>query len=92
VQHAGAASDVKSLADGINMVMRLFTDTLGRLGVERISSVGLPFDPALHEAVQQLETTEFPAGAVAAEVQTGYKMGERLVRPAMVVVAKPPAS
>jgi len=92
VQHAGSASDVKSLAEGINMVMRLFADTLGRLGVERVSAVGLPFDPALHEAVQQLETTEFPPGAVAAEVQAGYRMGDRLVRPAMVVVAKPPLS
>lgn len=92
VQHGALASDVKSFAEGINMVMRLFGDTLGRLGVERVSAVGQPFDPALHEAVQQLETTEFPPGAVAAEVQAGYRMGDRLVRPAMVVVAKPPLS
>jgi molecular chaperone GrpE len=91
-QHAGSASDVKSLAEGISMVMRLFTDTLARLGVERVNAVGQAFDPALHEAVQQLETTEYPAGAVAAEVQAGYRMGDRLVRPAMVVVAKPPPS
>lgn len=91
-QHAGTASDVKSLADGINMVMRLFLDTLGRLGVERVNAVGQAFDPALHEAVQQLETTQFPPGSVAAEVQAGYRMGDRLVRPAMVVVAKPPPS
>ncbi|HET9932756.1 MAG TPA: nucleotide exchange factor GrpE [Polyangiaceae bacterium] len=91
-QHAGTASDVKSLADGISMVMRLFLDTLGRLGVERVNAVGQAFDPALHEAVQQLETTQFPPGSVAAEVQAGYRMGERLVRPAMVVVAKPPPS
>jgi molecular chaperone GrpE len=91
-QHAGTAQDVKSLADGIGMVMRMFGDTLGRLGVERVSAVGQPFDPALHEAVQQLETSEYPPGAVAAEVQAGYRMGDRLVRPAMVVVAKPPSS
>lgn len=91
-QHAGTASDVKSLADGIGMVMRLFVDTLAKLGVERVNAVGQAFDPALHEAVQQLETTEHPPGAVAAEVQAGYRMGDRLVRPAMVVVAKPPPS
>ena len=91
-QHAGTAQDVKSLADGIGMVMRIFTDTLGRLGVERVLAVGQAFDPALHEAVQQMETTEHPPGAVAAEVQAGYRMGDRLVRPAMVVVAKPPSS
>lgn len=89
-QHAGSASDVKSLADGISMVLRLFTDTLGRMGIERIQAVGQPFDPALHEAVQQMETAAHPPGSVAAEVQAGYRLGDRLVRPAMVVVAKPP--
>lgn len=89
-QHAGTATDLKSLSDGISMVVRLFVDTLGRLGVERVSALGQAFDPALHEAVQHLETTEYPPGSVAAEVQPGYRMGERLVRPAMVVVAKPP--
>lgn len=89
-QHAGTASDVKSLAEGIAMVLRIFTDTLGRIGIERVPAVGQPFDPAVHEAVQQLETTEFAPGTVAAEVQAGYRFGDRLVRPAMVVVAKPP--
>ena len=88
--HAEQASDVKSLADGISMVLRLFLDTLGRMGIERIQAVGQPFDPAVHEAVQQMETTAHPPGCVAAEVQAGYRFGERLVRPAMVVVAKPP--
>jgi molecular chaperone GrpE len=90
-QHAETATDVKSLADGVGMVVRLFVDTLGRLGVERVSALGQAFDPALHEAVQQLETSEHPPGSVAAEVQPGYRMGDRLVRPAMVVVAKPPS-
>lgn len=91
-QHAETATDVKSLADGIGMVVRMFVDTLERLGVERVVSLGQPFDPALHEAVQQLETGDHPPGSVMAEVQPGYRMGERLVRPAMVVVAKPPSS
>ena len=90
-QHAETATDVKSLSEGVGMVVRLFVDTLARLGVERVSALGQAFDPALHEAVQQLETNEHPPGAVAAEVQPGYRMGERLVRPAMVVVAKPPS-
>jgi molecular chaperone GrpE len=89
-QHAGSASDVKSLSDGLSMVLRMFTDTLARMGIERVRAVGEPFDPALHEAVQQMETTEHAPGTVAAEVQAGYRFGERLVRPAMVVVAKPP--
>jgi molecular chaperone GrpE len=90
-QHAGTATDPKSLADGIGMVVRMFVDTLGKLGIERVVALGQAFDPALHEAVQQMETSELPPGSVAAEVQPGYRMGDRLVRPAMVVVAKPPS-
>jgi molecular chaperone GrpE len=86
------ATDVKPVAEGVAMVMRQFTDTLGKLGVERIESVGKAFDPAVHEAIQQLETADFEPGCVAAEIQAGYRLGERLVRPAMVVVAKRPSS
>lgn len=88
-QHASAATDVQSLIDGITMVNRQFVDTLSRLGVQRIESVGCAFDPAIHEAVQQMETADQPPGSVCAEVLAGYRFGERLIRPAMVVVAKP---
>ena len=69
-------------------VMRQFDDTLQKLGVERIKSVGQAFDPAVHEAIQHLETAEFEPGTVAAEYQAGYRIGDRVVRPALVVVAK----
>ncbi|HVU00615.1 MAG TPA: nucleotide exchange factor GrpE [Polyangiaceae bacterium] len=88
---AEKATDVQSVADGLRMVMRQFTDTLGKLGVEKIPALGLPFDPSLHEAIQQLETADYPPGSVAAEIQGGYRTQERLIRPAMVVVAKAPA-
>lgn len=91
-QHAGAATDVQSVVDGIGMVTRQFIDTLARLGVERIQTLGVAFDPAVHEAVQQIETADQPPGAVCAEVLGGYRFGERLIRPAMVVVAKAPVS
>lgn len=90
--HASQATDVAALSEGIAMVMRQFTDTLGKLGIERIPSVGSPFDPTVHEAVQHLETTEHPPGAVAVELQAGYRAGDRVLRPAMVVVAKSPPS
>jgi molecular chaperone GrpE len=90
--HAGTASDVKALAEGISMVQRQFVDVLGKLGVERVASVGEPFDPAVHEAVQHLETDEFAPGVVAAELQAGYRMGGRVLRPALVVVAKSKSS
>jgi molecular chaperone GrpE len=86
--HAGTASDTKALADGISMVQRQFIDVLGKLGIERVQAVGQPFDPAVHEAVQHLETSDFAPGVVAAELQAGYRMGERVLRPALVVVAK----
>lgn len=91
----GAADDasLRGLLDGISLVTKQFHDALARLGIERIESVGQPFDPSLHEAIQHLETNDFAPGCIAAEVQPGYRQGERLVRPAMVVVAKaPPAT
>jgi molecular chaperone GrpE len=86
--HAETATDVKALADGITLVMRQFADTLGRVGIERVPAVGQPFDPSVHEAVQQMETSDFEPGTIAAEVQAGYRNSEKLIRPALVVVAK----
>ncbi len=91
-QHAEKATDVQSLAEGVQMVIRQFVDTLGKLGVERVAAVGQPFDPAVHEAIQQLETADFAPGTVAWEIQGGYRAQDRLIRPAMVVVAKAKAS
>lgn len=86
---ADSVTDVASFVSGIQMVVRQFADTLKRGGIERIASMGSPFDPMVHEAIQQLETDEVDPGCIAAEVQAGYRLGERLIRPAMVVVAKP---
>ncbi|MCH2108139.1 MAG: nucleotide exchange factor GrpE [Polyangiaceae bacterium] len=90
-QSKNPEGDWKGLADGIQLVIRQFKDTLGRVGIERVEAVGQPFDPSVHEAIQHMETTEYPAGSVAAEVQAGYRDGDRLVRAALVVVAKAPA-
>lgn len=89
--HVTAATDVKSMVDGIQMVGKQFIDTLGRIGIERVATVGIAFDPSLHEAIQHMETAEYAPGCIAAEVQAGYRFGERLIRPAMVVVAKAPS-
>ena len=90
--HAGTATDTKALADGISMVQRQFVDVLGKLGIERVAAAGQPFDPAVHEAVQHLETDEVAPGVVAAELQAGYRLGDRVLRPALVVVAKAKSS
>jgi molecular chaperone GrpE len=89
---AERATEVKPVSDGLKLVLRQFVDTLGRSGITKVPTVGLQFDPGLHEAIQQVETDEHPPGTVVAEVQPGYLQGERLIRAAMVVVAKPKTS
>ena len=81
----------KAIAEGVRMVLKQFGDSIGRLGIKRVVGTGQPFDPLVHEAIQQVETTEHPAGTIVAEVQPGYLYGDRLIRAAMVVVAKPPS-
>jgi molecular chaperone GrpE len=88
IQSSQRASDVKAVADGLSMVQRQFVEALGREGIARVATIGQPFDPSVHEAIQQVETSDHPAGTVLAEVQPGYTQGDRLVRAALVVVAK----
>lgn len=89
---AAAGSDAGALVEGVRMVLRLMTDALERLGVTRVVAVGERFDPAVHEAIQQVESADHPPGTVIAELVPGYRYGDRLLRAAMVAVAKAPAS
>lgn len=89
IQSAQRAQEVKAVADGLNMIMRQFIDTLGRANITKVPSIGQQFDPTVHEAIQQVESEEHTPGTIVAEVQPGYVQGDRLVRAAMVVVAKP---
>jgi molecular chaperone GrpE len=90
-QHAESAQDVKALAEGLKMVLRQLEDALSTVGIQRISALGKPFDPSEHEAVQHIQTSDVPPGAVAQELRAGYRWQDRLIRPALVVVAKAPA-
>ena len=92
IHSAERAEDVKSVASGLGMVMRQFETTLEKAGVKKVPTVGAAFDPQVHEAIQQVETDEHAPGTIVAEVQGGYVHGERLVRAALVVVAKPKAT
>lgn len=85
-QNAGA-DDFRS---GIELIDRQFHDVLAKLGVEPITAKGALFDPNLHQAVQMLPTTEVPENHVVEDLQRGYKLRERLLRPAMVLVARNP--
>jgi molecular chaperone GrpE len=89
IQSAQRATDVKGVAEGLQMVLRQYLDTLARGGITKVPSVGSRFDPTHHEAIQQVETDDQPPGTVVAEVQPGYTQGDRLIRAAMVVVSKP---
>jgi molecular chaperone GrpE len=88
IQSAQRATEVKPVADGLSMVVKQFVDVVGRAGITKVTTVGHAFDPSIHEAIQQVETDEHAPGTVVSEVQPGYMQGERLVRAAMVVVAK----
>lgn len=90
--HAEQAADASPIAAGVKIVLRQFGDTIGRIGVARINAVGAPFDPNIHEAIQQIETADQAPGTVLAEVLPGYLWGDRLLRASMVVVAKAPAA
>ncbi|MBK9262972.1 MAG: nucleotide exchange factor GrpE [Polyangiaceae bacterium] len=88
ITHAEGTGDAKAVADGLRIVLKQFLDTLEKMGVQRINAVGQPFDPSLHEAIQHMESADHPAGVVLYDVQPGYRMGDHLVRAAMVVVSK----
>ncbi len=82
--------DFKSLLDGMQMTVQMFDAALLRIGVESIGEAGVKFDPEQHQAMMMEPSTSVDAGAVLRVLQKGYRLNERLVRPAMVVVAKAP--
>lgn len=84
---AGPAEDFRS---GIDLIDRQFHDVLAKLGVEPVPTKGVAFDPNIHQAVQMIATTEVPENHVVEELLRGYKLRDRLLRPAMVLVAKNP--
>jgi len=88
LKHAPAGDP---LTVGIQQTEKQLLQALEKFGVARFSSVGKPFDPSIHDAIQQVETAEHPPGSVAQEFASGYMIGQRLLRPAMVAVAKAPA-
>jgi molecular chaperone GrpE len=82
--------NVDSLKMGINMICTQLKNFLSDSGVEEIDAVSKPFDPNLHEAVSQQPSAEAPEGQVLQQMRKGYRFRDRLIRPAMVVVAKKP--
>ncbi len=78
----------KPIVEGVEMVLRSLLDLLKTHGVTQLTSVGQPFDPQRHEAVDQIESSQHPPNTVVNEFHRGYQIGDRLLRPARVAVAK----
>jgi len=85
---AHAEEDPGSIVDGVRLTLEQFDAILKNMGVEPIESLGKPFDPSLHEAMAQVESDECKPNTVVNELQKGYTLHGRLLRPAMVAVAK----
>lgn len=90
LQSAKGTKDVDLLLKGVQMVVQQFEEGLARHAIVPIPSVGQPFDPNLHEAIQQAPSPEHPPMTVLHEVERGYKMHERVVRPTKVIVSVKP--
>jgi molecular chaperone GrpE len=90
VQSGQGDNNTQSLLTGVTMIQQQLRAALAEAGLEEVDATGKPFDPNLHEAVSQTETEEHPEGHVAQQLRKGYKLKERLLRPATVVVAKAP--
>jgi molecular chaperone GrpE len=88
---AGAADEdvaLKALVDGVSMTEREFLNALERNGVKRIDPEGDPFNPHAHQAMTEIENRDVPPGTIVQVYQPGYELGDRVLRPAMVVVSK----
>lgn len=79
---------VKNLAVGVEMTGKELTAVLESQGVSKFPSLDQPYDANLHQAMQEIENPDVPAGTIVQVVQDGYMMADRLLRPAMVVIAK----
>jgi molecular chaperone GrpE len=88
LQAARSASSPDSILNGMTMVQKQFQDFLSSAGIEVIDATGQHFDPQFHEAIAQEQSEQVPEGMVVRQLRKGYKLRERLIRPANVVVSK----
>lgn len=92
LEHAGQGGEGQGLIEGVTLTVNLFRKTLEGFGVKVIAAVGTPFDPNLHQAMGQVETADQAPNTVVTEFQKGYLLNDRLLRPALVMIAKAPAA
>jgi len=90
MQAAKSATDAKAISQGFEMVLAQFQQVLREAGVEPVEAVGQPFDPHRHEALGHQDSEDHPEGHVISQTRKGYKLKDRLLRPASVFVARTP--
>jgi molecular chaperone GrpE len=91
LSHASGEGDSSAVIEGVKITFSMLLGTLKKFGVTPLETTpGTPFDPALHQAMAQVESADQEPGTVVAEFQKGYTLNERLLRPAMVSVAIAP--
>jgi len=83
-------ADLNAFKHGLELIARLFRESLRHLGIEPIPAEGQKFDPYYHEAFERVEREDVEDGFIIGEIERGYKMGERVIRPAKVKVAVKP--
>lgn len=88
IESADKSKDFVSFLEGVKMIYKNMYDVMGRKGLARIHAVGETFDPNIHEAVMQVTSQEHPENVVVEELQKGYMLHDRVIRPSMVVVSK----
>jgi len=88
VDHSREGDSLEALREGVELTLKGLTDTLEKAGLEEVKAVDQPFDPNYHEAVSTHEDDSVEAGTVLKELQKGYLLNQRLIRPAMVVVSQ----
>jgi len=91
MQHSEKTDDIAALKQGMNMILNEFKKAFDGLGVKEINAVGKEFDPKFHEAMKTENSDDVPEGTVIAQWKAGYIIGDRLIRPATVVVSAGPA-
>lgn len=92
VSEAGDDPIAQSILEGVDLTLKELVRVMERFSVKPVTAVGKQFDPAFHQAISRVETDDHPEGTVVEEYQKGYLLHDRLLRPAMVVVATPVAS
>ncbi len=88
ISAAKVTSDFASFSQGVEMILRQIQTALGNEGLKAIEAEGQPFDPNIHEAVLRVESDEHPENTVLEELQKGYYLKEKVLRPSMVKVSK----